>query len=307
MNINEVINITQQTFGRRLTRDDVRAAIEEGIKLPVSKVVVRLEAHCPAGEYEIDDEQLDRFFSRFEQEAPGRYIPVEVRRTLLIEAGYACGRCKREGPIEFHHIIEFHRIGHHDPEHMIALCPTCHTMCGNGTIDRKAQEEFKHRLQNPGAVAEAAEVVRFTWDDLREVVESIHATVVTNGNQGESAHDFSLIDLDAKDELNGMGSAYAELIRTAHLPFFADIKSFFGSPANRVVQEMYHEVVDDLRTQVAVNPYLREIPFENFLSIVREQVLAREPARMRGRTRALTLVLSFMYANCDIGRKTPST
>ena len=287
MDINEVINLVQQTFGNRLTRDDVRVAIEVGFELPVSKEKLRLEAHGSAGNYEVDDDQLDRFFARFEEEKPGRYIPTPVRRLLLIEAGYACGRCRNQGPIEFHHIVEFHRIGHHDALHMIALCPTCHTMCGNGTIDRKAQEVFKSRLQNPSLGGDVAEIIQYTWDDLRDVVESIHSTIVDEPGGEGSSYDFTLIDLDIKDKINSIGPKYMAIIRGQHLPYFNDIKRFLGNPANREIQDMYQEVVEEIRTRLAVEVDQLPTAFERVLMEVRDQVLKREPGRLRGRTIAV--------------------
>lgn len=54
-----------------------------------------------------------------------RIPPAHVTRQLRQEAYFGCAKCGN--PIlEYHHIIPWHEINHHDPEHMIALCPTHH-------------------------------------------------------------------------------------------------------------------------------------------------------------------------------------
>ena len=58
-----------------------------------------------------------------------RTPPVSVARHLRQEAGFGCAACG--SPIlEYHHIIEWHEKQHFDVEHMVALCPTCHTEFG---------------------------------------------------------------------------------------------------------------------------------------------------------------------------------
>lgn len=59
-----------------------------------------------------------------------RYIPVAVRRQLRREAHFGCAICG--SPIlDYHHIIPWSEKQHHDPEHMVALCPTHHRSVGS--------------------------------------------------------------------------------------------------------------------------------------------------------------------------------
>lgn len=58
-----------------------------------------------------------------------RYIPADIRRQLRQESFFGCAKCGC--PIlEYHHIVPFAEEAHHNPEHMIALCPTCHSRLG---------------------------------------------------------------------------------------------------------------------------------------------------------------------------------
>ncbi len=58
-----------------------------------------------------------------------RTPPADVARKLRQEAGFGCAVCGC--PIlEYHHIIEWQERQHFEPEHMVALCPKCHTEYG---------------------------------------------------------------------------------------------------------------------------------------------------------------------------------
>lgn len=44
-------------------------------------------------EYDIDEDSLDAFICKFDEEEPGRHPPVSVRRELLVEARNGCAIC----------------------------------------------------------------------------------------------------------------------------------------------------------------------------------------------------------------------
>jgi tetratricopeptide (TPR) repeat protein len=74
-----------------------------------------------------------------------RHIPFEIKRTLRQEAGFGCSRCGM--PIlEYHHIIKWSKIRKHDPQHMMALCPTCHYTIESYTLQQ--QYTFKNNPFN---------------------------------------------------------------------------------------------------------------------------------------------------------------
>ncbi|MDX2482684.1 MAG: HNH endonuclease signature motif containing protein [Pseudodonghicola sp.] len=70
-------------------------------------------------------------------------IPNSVARQLRQEAGFGCANCGN--PIlDYHHIIEWHEKQHFDPDHMVALCPTCHRQFG-----KLSKKRAYHLKQNP--------------------------------------------------------------------------------------------------------------------------------------------------------------
>lgn len=71
MNLGEVLGLLG-----KWSREELKTAIEEGVALPSSGAIVRLEATRIGRDYDIDESSLDQFIARFNQEEPGRWPPV---------------------------------------------------------------------------------------------------------------------------------------------------------------------------------------------------------------------------------------
>ena len=125
-------------------RDQVILAIKSGVALGTSKI--HLEGSPMGNDYDISDDELDQFINQCEANEPGRHPPLSVRRSLLVEANHRCGICREPAPLQFHHILEWERIKHHDCRHMIAVCGTCHDKIRLGEIDHESQINYKDLL-----------------------------------------------------------------------------------------------------------------------------------------------------------------
>lgn len=126
---------------------NLKKAIHKGVKLPNSGRKIKVPATHDSRGTRIAESDLESFILEFENEEPGRHPPVSVRRTLLVESGHQCGICKADAPLQFHHILEWSRLHHHDPEHMLAVCGNCHSKINGGQIDLRAQEQYKQNLK----------------------------------------------------------------------------------------------------------------------------------------------------------------
>ena len=307
MVVNEVAKLIQLSFGKLWTREDVIAAITDGVTPKGEADPIKLRGVKGPTGYEVEETDLDAFFAVFEANEPGRHPPVSVRRELLTEARHTCGICEKIGPIEFHHILEFSTLKHHDPRHMIAACPTCHARCGNGEIDRGSQRRYKEKLVerwNGGtAVVAVGDLVRVTWEDLTAVVHAVHDAIVDNEGTTDSARDFEYVDLERKNELNGMAKVYADEIVEHHLPFFGEIDRLLKNPASKALRVLYHEVIDEMRFRLAGDPGVGGRVTGQTLNALYDTVVERAPDNLSGRRRVLRVVLSFMYVNCDLGLK----
>jgi 5-methylcytosine-specific restriction endonuclease McrA len=74
-------------------------------------------------------------------------IPSELKRRILIEAGYRCAVPTCRFPItENAHIVSWAESKNHTYENLVALCPNCHTMYDSGKIERAAIMAYKKKL-----------------------------------------------------------------------------------------------------------------------------------------------------------------
>jgi len=78
-----------------------------------------------------------------------RYIPADIKRLVLVEAGHCCAIPTCQFPAtEFAHIEPFAKVREHTVDNIIALCPNHHDMYDNKKlIDRKSMLLYKQKLQ----------------------------------------------------------------------------------------------------------------------------------------------------------------
>ncbi len=294
MNLNEAAKL----LGWR--REVLKDAIEKGVELPKSLKKIKLEANRVEHKYDIDEINLDAFIEAFHQEEPGRYPPIRVRRILLVEANHRCAICEESTlRFQFHHMIEFAELKHYDPEHMLAICGTCHDKIGTGQIDYKMQVMYKQRLHERKSLFDSFPS-RFSWDDLHGVITELHNNLAIADPSTESKYDFSSINLEHKNELNQLGADYFAVMRDHHEPYFARIEEFLKAPINVSVADLYHQIVDELRSKVAVRQSQFD-SFETILMLIYDSAKNNPELKRKGKT--LNILLSFMYFQCDIGRK----
>jgi len=77
--------------------------------------------------------------------AESRTIPPKMKERLIKEAGYKCANpgCPVTSRFEIHHINEWAVYQTHDEEHMIALCPTCHSNVNYGQLKITDQKLYE--------------------------------------------------------------------------------------------------------------------------------------------------------------------
>lgn len=77
-------------------------------------------------------------------------IPAGLRRRVLVEAGHRCAipQCRSLAGLDVHHIVPWTSCRKHEYENLIALCPNCHRLAHNGSIDRKALLMYKEKLRS---------------------------------------------------------------------------------------------------------------------------------------------------------------
>jgi hypothetical protein len=147
---------------------------------------------------------------------------------------------------------------------------------------------------------------RFNPDDLKEVIGALHDYVENDATKEfDSATDFEKIKLrNEKNTINGLSDAYyREIIVADSMPHFDNVGSFLKNPRNAELKALYHDAADDPKQKILVNRGQFET-FDHVFEFLREEI-QKERAALRGKRRMISVLLHYMYFNCDIGSKHP--
>jgi hypothetical protein len=145
---------------------------------------------------------------------------------------------------------------------------------------------------------------RFDPQDIVDVVGAIHDyTRDDGGGEFDSAHDFDLVSIRTqKNKINGLSSNYyAQAIVAGSMPHFAKIEAFLKNPRNGDVAALYHDAADELKGKILVHRGEFET-FDHVFAFLYERI-QNERSSLRGKRRLISVLLHYMYCNCDIGDK----
>jgi hypothetical protein len=115
-------------------------------------------------------------------------IPADIRRAVLIEASHRCAipRCQNSANIDLHHIDPWGKCKEHKAENLIVLCPNCHRLAHDGSIDKKSLLKYKeicHKLTNPPAHHENSEVkayIKFNPNTVSGILDASNISSFTD-------------------------------------------------------------------------------------------------------------------------------
>lgn len=146
----------------------------------------------------------------------------------------------------------------------------------------------------------------FTFDtgDIIEVIGALHDYTEDGGDDAfDSARDFDTVSIRTeKNKINGLSADYYdEIVVGESMIYFDRIKRFLRNPRNENYRDLYHDAADELKQKILV--YKEE--FENFeavFSFLYDAVQKQRDA-LKGKRRLVTILLHYMYCNCDIGSK----
>lgn len=144
---------------------------------------------------------------------------------------------------------------------------------------------------------------RFEEADVSEVVNAFHDFVSGDAQSVfDSATDFAKIPVAQKNSLNGLSKTYYEdVIRSDSMPHFRRLEAFLRNPRNTTYANRYYDAADELKQKIVVERQRFET-FDHVLLFLIERVQKTNPA-LRGRRRLTSVLMHYMYINCDIGTK----
>ena len=143
----------------------------------------------------------------------------------------------------------------------------------------------------------------FEPDDMVEVITAVHGAIQMDGSRFSSASDFESVNKKkVKNGVNRMSDAfYKDVIVNTYMPLFGKLKAFLENERNRAYRDIYHDVADELRQKIILFRD-RFDRFEEVITFLYEEVRTKRP-ELKGKRLYLTLLLCYMYDDCDIGER----
>lgn len=144
---------------------------------------------------------------------------------------------------------------------------------------------------------------RFDADDIVEVIGALSAFARDGvDNAFNSAIDFEKLKMPRKNELNGVtDDYYTQVLVGQSMPHFEVVSQFLNNPRNTEFADIYHDAADELKQKIIAK---RDQfgPFDDIFLFMYEQIQSRKTA-LKGKRRLISILLHYMYFNCDIGIK----
>jgi len=147
---------------------------------------------------------------------------------------------------------------------------------------------------------------RFDPDDLVDVIGAFSAFAQDEiATVFQSAYDFEALKIHEKNKINGVTAEYFEnVIVASSMPHFNNVELFLHSPRNLEYASLYHDSADELKQKIIV-ARSRFGSFDDVFLFMYEQIQARK-TKLKGKRRLISILMHYMYCNCDIGVKTKS-
>lgn len=172
-------------------------------------------------------------------------------------------------------------------------------------VERLHQElESKRDLAERLPNAKDAQPFSFQPDEIIEVISALHA--YSDGHIDDafdSAKSFDTISIKTKkNPLNRLSKEfYAQVIEAESMLHFAKIERFLKNPRNAEYRELYHDAADELKQKLIAERDQFE-DFDRVFTFLYDKVQSQRPG-LRGKRRLVSILLHYMYCNCDIGVK----
>lgn len=144
----------------------------------------------------------------------------------------------------------------------------------------------------------------FDPNDLEEVIGALHEYVAGDDEENafHSASDFEKLKITEKNAINGVShDYYLQIIRDRSMPHFDNIGHFLKNPRNRSLADLYHDAADELKEKILITR-AHFTTFDDVFGFLCQAIQGKSAA-LKGRRRLVSILLHYMYCNCDIGSK----
>lgn len=144
---------------------------------------------------------------------------------------------------------------------------------------------------------------RFDSDDIIEVIDALQSYTADDADSAfRSAFDFEKLKIQDKNKLNGVSETYyQQAIVGGSMPHFERVEQFLTNPRNSDIAALYHDSADELKQKIVAKRHKFE-SFDDIFGFLYDQIQVKKDS-LRGKRRLITILVHYMYVNCDIGSK----
>lgn len=135
---------------------------------------------------------------------------------------------------------------------------------------------------------------------MAEIIDALYNDMITTE---ASLNDFSHITLDQKNQLNEIDNNFFNDYIREYLEYFDLIDTFFKNPINKKYARKYRYILYEIRSHIGARQMAGE-KLHFILPSLFDHAKAATPELFTGKSYLLNILAYYMYANCDIGRKT---
>ncbi|MGH1370326.1 MAG: ABC-three component system protein [Maritimibacter sp.] len=144
----------------------------------------------------------------------------------------------------------------------------------------------------------------FQPDDMVEVITALHEYSDSHLDEAfDSAQSFDTVSIKAKkNPINGLSKEfYEQVVEAESMLHFGKIERFLKNPRNAEFRELYHDAADELKQKLIVERD-QFADFDRIFTFLYDKVQSQREA-LKGKRRLVSILLHYMYCNCDIGVK----
>lgn len=166
------------------------------------------------------------------------------------------------------------------------------------------ETDFKEMLtaaKIPSGILDGINEYDISLDYLKEIITGMHE-VLNSDDYLEAKSDFQLIDMKDKNRINGMSEEFYEDLKSNYHVYFDRIKSFLSKPLNIDLNDAYFDLANEIN--MLLSKYRGSVKdFDDFIYQLCKHLSNNTSADLGRKKRYVWFLISYMYFNCDIGRK----
>lgn len=154
---------------------------------------------------------------------------------------------------------------------------------------------------NPVTVTTVSTIV-FDPQKLADIINAISDCMMAN--DADPINDFSVINIDEKNEKNGISKAFYDEAIKEHYEYFSEMDKFFKNPSNSKFNKKFKHILTEVKAKIIARQNVGE-SMENIIATLFDFAKIAENIKLFNDNSYLADILAaYMYANCHIGRKT---